>query len=62
MSYGYAFWSCSEQVIEADSELSTKEWEQFISDFEEDKAKELVEQNFEHRDHVNINITGITKL
>ena len=50
------------QVIEVDSELSTKEWEQFISDFEEDKAKKLVEQDLEHRDHVNINITGITKL
>ena len=29
---------------------------------EENKAKDLVEQDFEHRDHVNINITGITKL
>ena len=50
------------QVIEVDSELSAKDWEQFISDFEEDKAKKLVEQDFEHRDHVNISITGITKL
>ena len=50
------------QVIEVDSELSAKDWEQFINDFEEGKAKELVEQDLEHRDHVNINITGITKL
>ena len=50
------------QVIEVDSELSTKDWEKFISDFEDDKAKNLVEQDLEHRDHVNVNITGITKL
>ena len=50
------------QVVEVDSELSTKDWEQLISDFEEDKAKKLVEQDFEHRDHVNVSITSITKL
>lgn len=50
------------QVIEVDSELSAKDWEQFISDFEEDKANKLVEQDLEHRDHANISITGITKL
>ena len=50
------------QVIEVDSELSIKDWEQFISDFEEDKAKELVEHDLERRDYVNINIIGITKL
>lgn len=49
-------------VVEVDSELSTKGWEQFINDFEEDKAKKLVEQDLEHRDHVNVNVTGITKL
>lgn len=49
-------------VVEVDSELSTKGWEQFISDFEEDKAKNLVEQDLDHRDYVNVNVTGITKL
>ena len=49
-------------VVEIDSELSTAGWEQFINDFEEDKAKKLVEQDLDHRDHVNVNVTGITKL
>ena len=49
-------------VVEIDSELSVESWEQFINDFEEDKAKELVEQDLDHRDHVNVNVTGITKL
>lgn len=49
-------------VVEIDSELSTAGWEQFINDFEEDKAKKLVEQDLDHRDYVNVSITGITKL
>lgn len=49
-------------VVEIDSELSTEGWEQFINDFEEDKAKNLVEQDLDHRDHVNVNVIGITKL
>ena len=61
-NYGIRREGTCKQVIEADSELSTKDWEQFINDFEEDKAKILVEQDFEHRDNVNISITGITKL
>ena len=49
-------------VVEIDSELSTEGLERFINDFEEDKAKKLVEQDLDHRDHVNVNVTGITKL
>lgn len=49
-------------VVEIDSELSTEGWEQFINDFEEDKAKKLVEQDLDHRDHANVNVIGITKL
>ena len=49
-------------VIEVDSELSTEGWEQLINDFEEDKAKKLVEQDLDHRDYANVNVTGITKL
>ncbi len=49
-------------VVEINSELSTKGWEQFINDFEEDKAKELVEQDLNHRDYANVNVIGITKL
>lgn len=67
MSMTCAHWGIEHEgtwksVVEIDDELSTEGWEQFINDFEEDKAKELVEQDLDHRDHVHVSVTGITKL
>ena len=49
-------------VIELNNEMLSKEWEQFIKNFEDKKTKAILKQDIEHRDHTKVSITNISKL
>ena len=42
--------------------MSSKEWTQFIKNFEDKKTKAILKQDIEHRDHAKVSITNISKL
>ena len=52
----------NKSVVELDNNMSSTEWERFIRNFESEKEKSILAQDINHRNHVQVSISGINKL
>lgn len=50
------------RVVSIDEDGSPTEWEEFFEILEDDIAKSILEKDVEHRDNVDVQIIGVSKL
>lgn len=52
----------AKRVVYCSEDRSAIEWEEFLERLEDDIAKSILEKDIEHRDNVDVQIVGVSKL
>lgn len=60
--YTRTFEGLDKRVLSISEDRSPTEWEEFLENLEDDIAKFILEKDIEHRDNVDVQIIGVSKL